>query len=80
MIRVPQVYLMNLKTHGNKKVNRLVVAHPKSVQYVQHDPESAEVRIRYVSGQELVWTDTENPESVKKNYEDLVYQLKDCSD
>jgi hypothetical protein len=80
MIRVPQVYLMNVKTYANKKVHRLIVAHPKSVQYIQHDPESAEMRIRYVTGEELTMCNPDDPQSVKKAFEDLVYQIKDCSD
>ncbi len=80
MIRIPHVYMPNVKTYTNKKVQRLVVAHPKSIQYIQHDPEGAEMRIRYVSGEELIMNNPENPESVKNAFENLVYQIKDCSD
>ena len=73
------MYVTKVKTYANKHVNRLIVAHPKSIQYIQHDPDGAEMRIRYVSGDELTMSTPENPEVVKKAFEDLVYQIKDCS-
>jgi hypothetical protein len=80
MIRIPHVYVANVKTYANKRVNRLIIAHPKSIQYIQHDPDCAEMRIRYISGDELTMSTPESPEVVKKAFEDLVYQIKDCSD
>jgi hypothetical protein len=81
MIRIPHVYIPNLLLRfQNKKVNRLVVVHPRTVQYVQHDPESTELRIRYISGDEICISDHENPENTKKMFDNLVYQIKDVSD
>ena len=71
----------NLTLRSQKKtVSRLVVVHPKSVQYVQHDPSSAELRVRYTSGDEMEISDVENPESIKKMFDQLVFQIKDASD
>jgi hypothetical protein len=54
-----------------------VVVHPKSVQFVQHDPTASELIIRYVSGEEMSISDTENPEKIKKMFDGLVFQIKD---
>jgi hypothetical protein len=56
------------------------VVHPRSVQYVQHDPATSEVRIRYVSGDEMAIEDREKPELMKEMFDKLVYQIKDASD
>ena len=76
---LPHVFIPALKTYG-RKVNRLIVTHPRSLQYVQHDPAHAELTIKYVSGEQMFIRDAENPEYVKKLFEDLVYQIKDYSD
>jgi hypothetical protein len=77
MIRIPHVYIPKLLLrHQNKTVSRLVVVHPRSVQYVQHDPEKLEVRIRYVSGDEMAFEDP----NAKEIFDKLVYQIKDASD
>jgi predicted RNA-binding protein (virulence factor B family) len=47
---------------------------------VQHDPDNAEVRIRYVSGDEMAFEDKEKPEAMKEIFDKLVYQIKDASD
>jgi hypothetical protein len=57
-----------------------VIVHPKSVQFVQHDPTASELIIRYVSGEEMAIRDTENPEKIKKMFDGLVFQIKDASD
>ena len=81
MIRIPHVYIPKLVLNPLKKtVSRLVVVHPKSIQYVQHDPESTELRIRYTSGEEIWVSDKENPEVTKNMFDNLVYQIKDMSD
>ena len=77
MIRVPQLYIPKLiLRHQNKTVSRLIVVHPRSVQYVQHDPDKSEVRIRYVSGDEMAVED----QNSKEIFDKLVYQIKDASD
>lgn len=77
MIRVPQLYIPKLiLRHQNKTVSRLIVVHPRSVQYVQHDPDKSEVRIRYVSGDEMAIED----QNSKEIFDKLVYQIKDASD
>jgi hypothetical protein len=77
MIRVPQLYIPKLiLRHQNKTVSRLIVVHPRSVQYVQHDPDKSEVRIRYVSGDEMAIED----QNSKEMFDKLVYQIKDASD
>jgi hypothetical protein len=78
MIRVPYVFIPKLK-YVNRKVDRLIIVHPRSVQYVQHDPELAELSIKYVSGEEMSIKDRENPAYIKKTFEDLVYHIKDCA-
>lgn len=81
MIRIPHILIPKLTLRPVKKtVSRLVVVHPKSVQFVQHDPETSELRIRYVSGDEMAISDTENPEAIKKMFDGLVFQIKDASD
>ena len=81
MIRIPHVYIPKLLLrHQNKTVSRLVVVHPRSVQYVQHDPVASEVRIRYVSGDEMAIEDKQEPEKMKEIFDKLVYQIKDASD
>ena len=81
MIRIPHVYIPKLiLRHQNKTVSRLVVVHPRSVQYVQHDADNAEVRIRYTSGDEMAFEDKEKPEAMKEIFDKLVYQIKDASD
>jgi hypothetical protein len=77
MIRIPHVYIPKLLLRNqNKTVSRLVVVHPRSVQYVQHDPDKSEVRIRYVSGDEMAFEDSNS----KEIFDKLVYQIKDASD
>lgn len=81
MIRIPHLYIPKLLLRNqNKTVNRLVVVHPRSVQYVQHDPVTSEVRIRYISGDEMAIEDKEQPEKMKEMFDKLVYQIKDASD
>jgi hypothetical protein len=81
MIRIPHLLIPSLVTRPNKRiVSRLVIVHPKSVQYVQHDPSLAELRIKYVSGEEQALEDRENPDAIKKMFDQLVYQIKDTSD
>lgn len=76
-MRVPCVLIPKLRLVFKKDlVNRLVVAHPESVQYIQHDPGTTEFCIRYVSGQEMCITDKENPENTKKMFDDLVTHLQ----
>jgi hypothetical protein len=78
MIRIPHVFIPKLKC-VNRKVDRLIIVHPRSVQYVQHDPELAELSIKYTSGEEMSIKDRENPAYIKKVFEDLVYHIKDCA-
>ena len=81
MIRIPHVYIPNLLLRfQNKRVNRLVVVHPRTVQYVQHDPDSTELCIRYITGEEICISGKETPENTKKMFDNLVYQIKDVSD
>ena len=81
MIRIPHVFIPKLfAPHKNHNVKRLIVAHPKSVQYVQHDPEAAELCIKYVTGEEMVVRDKADPAYVQKLFDDLVFQIKDTSD
>ena len=78
MIRVPYILIPKLTVSPLKKtVSRLVIVHPKSVQFVQHDPTASELIIRYVSGEEMSISDTENPEKIKKMFDGLVFQIKD---
>ena len=78
MIRVPHILIPKLTVSPLKKtVSRLVIVHPKSVQFVQHDPTASELIIRYVSGEEMSISDTENPEKIKKMFDGLVFQIKD---
>jgi hypothetical protein len=44
---------LTLKPLG-KKVSRIVMVHPNSVQFVQHDPTFSQLCIRYMSGEEMV--------------------------
>lgn len=82
MIRIPHIYVpkLILRHQNNKTVSRLVVVHPRSVQFVQHDPVAAELRVRYTSGDEMAINDEENPEAIKKMFDNLVFQIKDASD
>jgi hypothetical protein len=50
------------------------------VQYVQHDADNSEVRIRYTTGDEMAIEDKEQPEKMKEIFDKLVYQIKDASD
>jgi hypothetical protein len=76
MNRVPSLHIPNLFLRfQNKMVNRFVVVHPASVQYVQHDPTTTELRIRYITGDEMSIQDKKNPESMKKMFDSLVDQL-----
>ena len=78
MIRIPHILIPKLTVSPLKKtVSRLVIVHPKSVQFVQHDPTASELIIRYVSGEEMSISDTENPEKIKKMFDGLVFQIKD---
>jgi hypothetical protein len=81
MIRIPHILIPKLTVKPLKKtVSRLVIVHPKSVQFVQHDPAASELRIRYMSGDEMVINDVEDPEAIKKMFDGLVFQIKDASD
>ena len=81
MIRIPHVLIPKLILRNqNKTVSRLIVVHPRNVQYVQHDPASTEVRIRYVSGEEMAIEDKEDPAKMKEMFDKIVYQIKDASD
>ena len=81
MIRIPHVLVPKVFVHPkNRCVQRLIVAHPKSIQYVQHDHEAAELSIRYITGEEVVVRDKEDPAYIKKMFDGLVYQIKDASD
>lgn len=81
MIRIPHLYIPKLiMRNQNKTVSRLIVVHPRSVQYVQHDPATTEVRIRYITGDEIAIEDEHEPEKMKEMFEKIVYQIKDASD
>lgn len=81
MIRIPHVYIPKLFVPTkNHSVKRLVIAHPKSVQYIQYDTECSELCIRYVTGQETVVRDKQDPAYIQKMFDDLVFQIKDTSD
>jgi hypothetical protein len=78
MIRIPYILIPKITVNPLKKtVSRLVIVHPKSVQFVQHDPTASELIIRYVSGEEMSISDTENPEKIKKMFDGIVFQIKD---
>ena len=78
MIRIPHLLIPKLTVSPLRKtVSRLVIVHPKSVQFVQHDPTASELIIRYVSGEEMSISDTENPDKIKKMFDGLVFQIKD---
>ena len=78
MIRIPYILIPKMTVNPLKKtVSRLVIVHPKSVQFVQHDPTASELIIRYVSGEEMSISDTENPDKIKKMFDGLVFQIKD---
>ena len=80
MIRIPHILIPKLIVNPLKKtVSRLVIAHPKSVQFVQHDPTASELTIRYVSGEEMSISDREDPEKIKKMFDKLVFQFKDVA-
>ena len=80
MIRIPHILIPKLIIRPLKKtVSRLVVVHPKSVQFVQHDPTASELVIRYVSGEEMAISDTEDPEAIKNMFDKLVFQIKDVA-
>jgi len=80
MIRIPYILIPKLTVNPLKKtVSRLVVVHPKSVQFVQHDPTASELRIRYVSGEEMAISDKEDPEAIKKMFDGLVCQIKEVA-
>ena len=76
MIRIPHILIPKLTVNPLKKtVSRLVIVHPKSVQFVQHDPAVSELIIRYMSGEELAISDKENPEAIKRMFDKLVFQI-----
>ena len=78
MIRIPHILIPKLIVNPLKKtVSRLVIVHPKSVQFVQHDPATSEIIIRYVSGDEMKISDMENPDATKKMFDRLVSQMKE---
>ena len=78
MIRIPHLLIPKLTVNPLKKtVSRLVVVHPKSVQFVQYDPAASELRIRYVSGEEMSISDMEDPAATKKMFDKIVSQIKD---
>ena len=78
MIRIPHLLIPKLIVNPLKKtVSRLVIVHPKSVQFVQHDPATSEIIIRYVSGDEMKISDMENPDATKKMFDRLVSQMKE---
>jgi len=78
MIRIPHILIPKLIVNPLKKtVSRLVIVHPKSVQFVQHDPTTSELIIRYVSGEEMAIIDKEDPGATKKMFDRLVSQFKD---
>lgn len=80
MIRIPHILIPKLIVNPLKKtVSRLVIVHPKSVQFVQHDPAASELVIRYVSGEEMAIRDREDPEAIKKMFDGLVSQIKDVA-
>ena len=80
MIRIPHIFIPKLTVNPLKKtVSRLVIVHPKSVQFVQHDPTASELVIRYVSGEEMAISDKEDPEAIKKMFDGLVCQIKDVA-
>ena len=62
-----------------KTVSRLVIVHPKSVQFVQHDPLASELVIRYANGDEMSISDREDPEKIKKMFDKLVLQIKEVA-
>jgi hypothetical protein len=77
MIRIPHLLIPKLVVRPLKStVSRLVVCHPASVQFVQHEPTTSGLRIRYVSGEEVVINDAENPEIIKKMFDDIVDQVR----
>jgi hypothetical protein len=80
MIRIPHILIPNLIVKPLKKtVNRLVIVHPKSVQFVQHDPLTSELVIRYMSGDEMTISDREDPEKIKTMFDKIVFQIKDVA-
>jgi hypothetical protein len=80
MIRIPHILIQKLTVNPLRKtVSRLVIVHPKSVQFVQHDPATSELIIRYVSGEEMSISDKEDPGATKKMFDGLVFQIKDAS-
>ena len=70
MIR--DLFLRSLK---RSTVTRMLVAHPASVQYIDHYPEDGNFCIRYTSGQQVCIHDPDK-EKIKKMVDDLVDQLK----
>jgi hypothetical protein len=80
MIRIPHILIPKLTVNPLKKtVSRLVIVHPKSVQFVQHDPTASELRVRYVSGEEMAISDKEDPDAIKKMFDGLVCQIKEVA-
>jgi hypothetical protein len=78
MIRIPHLLIPKLTVSPLRKtVSRLVIVHPKSVQFVQHDPTSSELIIRYVSGEEVSISDREDPDATKKMFDRLLSQMKE---
>jgi hypothetical protein len=80
MIRIPHIYLKHLWTPSGRSVSRLIIAHPKSVQYIQHDPKHAELTIRYITGDEMKLTGHDKPQEIQDAFDQLVYQVKDVAD
>ena len=73
---VPHVLIRELSLrYARKTVSRLLVAHPASVQYIDHYPEEGRVCIRYTTGQEVCVDDT-NKEYMKEMFDSLVDQIK----
>ena len=78
MIRIPHLLIPKLTVSPLRKtVSRLVIVHPKSVQFVQHDPTTSELIIRYVSGEEMSISDREDPDATKKMFDRLLSQMKE---
>ena len=80
MIRIPHIFIPKLIVNPLRQtVSRLVIAHPSSVQFVQYEPVTSSLVIRYVSGQEITIHDKENPEVTKKMFDKIVFQFKDVA-
>lgn len=81
MFRIPHIFVPKLTlNHKTQTVKRLVIAHPKSVQYIQYNSDDSELRIRYITGEEQTIQYKTDPEYIHKLFDDLVFQIKDMSD